>query len=290
MISVIIPAYNREKLIRRAVCSVLDQTWTDLEVIVVDDGSTDQTRQVVASIEDARVRYYAMDQNSGACAARNSGIRLARGEYIAFQDSDDAWMPNKLEIQMQQLRESGADIVFCSFERYGMDGKLLHVFPMDGEMPGRISYQRLLGGNLISTQTMLGRRECFEAVPFDPAFPRLQDWELMLRMVQRYDVRYFDIPLVRLYEQTDSISNQPQKMVTALNKLWEIHHGALEADRALKVGFRCMQYVAAQKCGQSVWYRYLGELSPGNPVYTNLRLLRSAGRSLIRQLVDSLKG
>ena len=103
MISVIIPTYNRASLLPRALDSVLRQTWEDLEVIVVDDASRDDTPQVMAACTDPRVRYIRLEKNSGACVARNTGVAQARGEWIAFQDSDDLWLPEKLEKQMAYL-------------------------------------------------------------------------------------------------------------------------------------------------------------------------------------------
>lgn len=96
-VSVVIPTYNRAHLVGRAIQSVLNQTYQDFEIIVVDDGSTDNTEEVVKSFNDPRIRYIRHDQNRGGSAARNTGIKMARGEYIAFQDSDDEWLPEKLE-------------------------------------------------------------------------------------------------------------------------------------------------------------------------------------------------
>ena len=93
-VSVVIPTFNRADTIGDSIKSVLEQTFKDFEVIVVDDGSTDGTESVVAAFGDSRIKYI-MQDNAGACAARNNGIRHANGEYIAFQDSDDYWMPRK---------------------------------------------------------------------------------------------------------------------------------------------------------------------------------------------------
>ena len=99
-IDIIIPTYNREKTIERAVRSVLGQTYDNIKVIIVDDGSTDGTEQIINSIEDSRIRYYKLKKNGGAGYARNEGVNLASAEFIAFHDSDDAWRPDKLEKQM----------------------------------------------------------------------------------------------------------------------------------------------------------------------------------------------
>ena len=204
MISVVIPTYNRQHTIVRAVNSVLAQTYRDLEVIVVDDCSSDDTRSVVEQIEDSRVRYACLDKNSGACAARNMGISLSRGEYIAFQDSDDAWYPDKLAEQLAALEQSGAHIVFCGFEKlWGNNMRLVHP---QNRSSGFCSPEDLLMESLASTQTILGTAEAVRSVMFDPFLPRMQDYDFIIRAVQNYRVYYLDRVLVSVYEQADSIT------------------------------------------------------------------------------------
>ena len=173
MISVIIPTYNRAALLKKAVDSVLAQHDVELELLVVDDGSTDNTAEVMAGITDPRVRYLPQECNRGACAARNVGVREARGEYIAFQDSDDQWHPDKLARQLEYLLEKNADIVFCAMNRHDEQKGKTTFFPPDHTESRQIAYPDLLPYNLISTQTIFGRRECFLATPFDEEFPRL---------------------------------------------------------------------------------------------------------------------
>ncbi len=96
-VSVVIPTYNRAHLVGRAIQSVLNQTYHDFEIIIVDDGSIDNTEDVVKSLNDPSIRYTRHDQNRGGSAARNTGIKMARGEYVAFQDSDDEYLPEKVE-------------------------------------------------------------------------------------------------------------------------------------------------------------------------------------------------
>ena len=103
-VSVIIPTYNREKLVSRSIQSVLDQTYQDYEIIVVDDASIDNTEKVVKSFNDVRIRFLRSNLNKGGSAARNMGIIAANGEYIAFLDSDDEWLPEKLEKQISILK------------------------------------------------------------------------------------------------------------------------------------------------------------------------------------------
>lgn len=112
MISIVLPSFNRAHILPKAVESILRQTYKDFELIIVDDGSSDNTCEVVKGFNDDRI-VYVHQENAGACVARNNGIDHARGEYIAFQDSDDVWHEDKLEKQLTTLRNTGADVVFA---------------------------------------------------------------------------------------------------------------------------------------------------------------------------------
>ena len=212
MVTVIIPSYNREKTIKRAVDSVLNQTYKDIEVIVVDDCSTDNTLDVVKSIKDSRLKVFKLNENSGACVARNFGIEKAKGEYIAFQDSDDEWLPEKLEKQMDVLENnSNINLVFCQFNK--IDNENTSVYPP--LKTGIITRKVLLEKSYVSTQTLIGRRECFSTVKFDPQMPRLQDHDLVIRLSKKYCFYFVNEPLVNMYVQDDSISNNIKKLIDA---------------------------------------------------------------------------
>ena len=111
LVSVVLPTFNRERLLPRAINSVLNQTYKNLELIIVNDGSTDDTEKVVKGYSDKRIRYYKQELNKGGSAARNVGIKLARGELISFQDSDDEWLPEKLERQVRKFSEVGFNLI-----------------------------------------------------------------------------------------------------------------------------------------------------------------------------------
>jgi len=119
IVSVIIPTYIRAHVLAKAIQSLLNQTYQDFEIIVVDDGSIDNTEEVVKSFNDPRIRYIRHKENCGGSAARNTGIRAAYGECIAFQDSDDEWLPEKLEKQMQVFENAPAEVgvVYTGFRR-----------------------------------------------------------------------------------------------------------------------------------------------------------------------------
>lgn len=281
LISVVLPTYNRGELLLRAVHSVLEQTWRNLELIVVDDASTDNTAALLATVEDSRLRYIRQETNHGACAARNVGVRAAQGAYIAFQDSDDVWLPEKLERQMAFLQTSGADVVFCAFRRFADETDAGEVFPAETIAPGRIHYEQLLMENLISTQTLLGKHACFLAHPFDESFPRMQDWELVLRLSQHVTIHYDNQVLVSVYLQGDSISRKPEAGLAALNKLYAMHREAIEANDALYRRFIVAIATMTVRCGRNPWRNYFHALSPRMHLSTNVYLLAHGLRALV---------
>lgn len=283
MISVIIPTYNRAGLLRRAMESVLCQA-PELELIVVDDGSTDATPALLAEMcaADPRIRSERFPERRGACAARNRGIELARGEYVAFHDSDDIWHEGKLALQLQQLTASGADVVFCAFRRQSPEGVITATFPHPETKPGRIGYEQLLFENLMATPTVLGKAECFRACPFDESFPRLQDWELALRLVQRYHLAYFDDVLLTVCEQPDSISKNPEHAVAALRKLYAMHREAINRSERNTTQMLYSLKTALNACGKRMVMDFLPALSLRRPLMENLRYVKWCLSSLIK--------
>ena len=256
-ISVILPTYNRGQCIARAIESVLSQDYKEIELIVVDDASTDGTREIVSSLGDARVCYVRLPKRAGACAARNEGIRRAKGEYVAFQDSDDVWREGKLSAQMAYLRQTGSDIVFCAFDRHPADGSACERLPAVGTRDGRVAFEELLPCNLVSTQTVLGKRECFLAEPFDERYPRLQDWELALRLAGRYALSFQNLVLVDVYEQPDSISSDAEKGLWAIEHLAAQHADALRRHTLGAIGFASTYAHFARACDRNPWPGFL---------------------------------
>lgn len=217
MVSVIIPSYNREDTIERSVRSVLAQTYSDLEVIVVDDCSTDNTENVVRAIDDNRVRYHCLEKNSGACVARNKGISLAKGDIIAFQDSDDEWRPNKLERQLAVMEKTNADVCFCKMKRYNPENIAVSDFPNDLQ-EGFIPYKVLYSFSHVSTQTIVAKREVCEKHKFDLKVKKGQDFDWVLRAGAEYKFYYVDEILVTQYGQNESVS-----VSDGLNKSLAMH-------------------------------------------------------------------
>ncbi len=234
LISVILPTYNRAEQVKRAALSVLAQTEGDLELIVVDDGSTDDTLSVLAEIRDPRLRV-ACQEHGGACQARNTGVTLSRGHYVAFQDSDDVWRRNKLAVQLQCLRETGANVVFCQLMERRPDGSA-YLFPSYLRQGFIGPEDSLLGAG---TQSLLGQREAFLAFPFDPDMPRLQEFEMLCRLRRQYSIYYLERPLVDYAPGGDSISADAEKLVQAVRVLWGKHpalFSGLTAEKAALSG------------------------------------------------------
>lgn len=237
LISVIIPTFNRSATILRAVESVLCQTYSNLELIVVDDCSSDDTQSVLSKVSDPRLCYTKLEKNSGATVARNKGIELSHGSYITFNDSDDEFAPKKLQTQLDHLLATGADVTLCKMECYFEDGTFSHTFPHPATKPGLISYKDLLRYNSSSTQLLFGKAQCFQKVLFDPKMPRMQDWDETLRLAQSYNIVYQDKSLVKTYLQKDSISSNPQKALIALDAIFEKHKTAFESDKVALCAF-----------------------------------------------------
>ncbi|MBU3134090.1 glycosyltransferase family 2 protein [Clostridium gasigenes] len=218
LITVIIPTYNRAKTLLRSMNSVLNQTYKNIELIIVDDNSDDGTLELVSSLSDNRVKYIKNSTNKGACYSRNLGVDIAKGEYIAFQDSDDEWDLSKLELQINNLKENNYDIVSCYINQI-FEGGTNKVFPsIDIKDLKDLNYKNyILLENIFSTQTILGKRKCFIETKFDNDLPRFQDWDLMIRMCQKYKIGFSDNNLVDAFIQKDSISKNNKKAVIALS-------------------------------------------------------------------------
>ncbi len=242
MISVIIPSYNRASTLPMAIESVLGQTYRDIELILVDDGSTDGTEDLIRSMEDSRLRYIKLEKNSGACRARNIGIDAARGEYIAFQDSDDRWHTDKLLRQLRFLQETGADMVYCAMNRVSANGQTTQKVPWEkivNEVSKPDRYRKLLEKNTMAMVGVLCKAECAREVRFDNALPRWQDWDWALRVFQLYEVYYQDEVLVDSFIQSDSISLCYEKHPIAFDLIYQKHKAAIENDPHLKSLWDC---------------------------------------------------
>lgn len=206
MISVVIPVYNREKTIQRCLDSVLFQTFSDIEVIVVDDCSTDETANIVLSYSDERIIYSRLDINSGAAAARNRGVALSRGDYIAFQDSDDLWYPTKLERQIEYIKRYSADICVCRLKRFGYGEYDDPIVPSMQLKGGVQSYETVLRGTLFAMPAVFVDGNLARKVRFDTQLKWHEDYEWSIRVSEGRKVVLLDEILGEVYLQPNSVS------------------------------------------------------------------------------------
>jgi glycosyltransferase involved in cell wall biosynthesis len=236
-VSVVIPVKDRVELLEECLDSVFAQTVLPHEVIVVDDGSTPPIAQML-SVDGAsrnRLKIIRIEQSAGANHARNVGVRAATGDYVAFQDSDDIWLPTKLEAQLEAA-ETCNDIsrvlVYCPVERHLGDGRVVR-FPPVGELPvGRDVWRQLRRGNFVSTQTVLARRELLLRFAFDERLPRLQDWEAWIRISEHADVVAVPDALAISRETAASITTNGALYEAALPLILRRHRHFFDTDPA----------------------------------------------------------
>lgn len=221
LVSIILPTYNRAHTLLRAVNSVLNQEYREIELIVVDDASTDGSAALLDTLTDARLRIIRHKNNKGVAAATNTGLHAARGALIAFQDSDDEWLDGKLSQQMAQFAAVPPDCacVYCIKIVYGRDPQFRRGKRRVACVPGpeetlvegdlrTLLWQR----NIVSPQTALCTREAvMDLGGFDEKLRSDQDWDFFSRLAENASFAFIDAPLVSTYLQTDSISANSRK-------------------------------------------------------------------------------
>lgn len=210
IVSVVIPTYNYARYIHQAIDSVLAQTFTDYEIIVIDDGSTDDTADVIRRYGD-RVRYE-FQENMGLPMTRNRGCAIARGEYFAFLDADDVWLPEKLAVQVHALeRHPEAGMVCGSMYRIDVEGRPLPG-PKPSIPPGETPIEMLERGTALPS-TWIVRRSCFEAIGgFDAHLTAMEDYEFALRAAAHSPVICLPEVLVNYRMHTGSMSSHSEWM------------------------------------------------------------------------------
>src|SRR5262245_10943766 len=224
-VSVLLPTYNREKLLRRAIASALAQTYTDFELIIVDDGSDAATEVTVRSFADERI-IYLRQSHKGAAAAENMGLATARGAFIAFLDDDDEWLPEKLRVQMAVFEHepqetgvvyTGRWLVRNGRRAYGPPPKIL-------KQHGTIHKQLLRRETFVPLVCAVVRRECFETVGnFDETLPTSNDYDLWIRMSRQFRFTYIPQALVIVHATQGSISTNPANIIEARKLLLRKH-------------------------------------------------------------------
>ena len=211
LVSIVMTNYNNEKYTGRAVQSILDQTYRNCEMIVVDDASTDHSVEILRSFSDKRIKLLVNETNSQVSFARNRGYENAKGEYIATIDSDDMWMPEKLARQVSFM-EGHPDIGACftwiqlidGDDRQFKDDALEKIYNIGNKKREEWLHDLLLNGNCLADDSSLMRREArLEVGENDISLVQLQDYDMWLRTLSRFDIYVLEEPLLK-YRKTDS--------------------------------------------------------------------------------------
>jgi glycosyltransferase involved in cell wall biosynthesis len=207
----VIPTHNRSNLLKRAIESVLDQTFDDFEAIIVDDHSTDDTCSVVKSFSDPRIQYMINHRSKGACGARNTGIFAAKGKWVAFLDDDDVWLPEKLEYQYElaQTVDEAVGLICTDYAVYN-EKKRPKIFK--NRPSGWVMNKLLYGGIIGCLSSTCVRSDILRAVEaFDELFPSNQDQDLWLRVAELAAFTHVPKTLVYMYQEKRSRIGQNSK-------------------------------------------------------------------------------
>jgi glycosyltransferase involved in cell wall biosynthesis len=231
LISVVIPAYNYARYLDQAIESVLSQTYENIEIIVVDDGSIDNTQQVVTGIHHPQLKYI-YQENRGLSAARNTGIRSSHGEFIGFLDADDYWLPSKLVFQMelfQKLPDSG--LIYGGYNVVNKVGDFLAC--RTPEAVEKDWYKELLLRNYVagSSSTSLVRRECFSLLGgFDENLRAVEDWDMWLRIARYFPLRCVQesVSCIRLHDS--NMTQNPALLLSGFIKVINKNLSASDQD------------------------------------------------------------
>ncbi|MDO4188466.1 MAG: glycosyltransferase family 2 protein [Lachnospiraceae bacterium] len=206
-ISVIIPTYNREKTIKRSIESVLSQTISVDEIIIVDDCGNDNTKSIIDSFNDKIIKYIKLPENGGPAVARNEGVKIATCDWIAFHDSDDEWLPNKIENQINYINSHpGVEFVYCSYKRSWADEVIPFIFNLDkyeGDM-----LETLLKHNTVGAPTILMKKQLFEDIGgFETSIRCMEDWDFAIKVSKENYLGFIEEPQLLVHRVDMSVSH-----------------------------------------------------------------------------------
>lgn len=237
-VSAIIPTYNRAKYVVEALESALKQSYTNYEILIIDDGSTDHTKEVLKPFILANQIIYIYKANGGPASARNAGIKITRGEYIAFLDSDDLWLPDKLEQQVKYLDEHKdvglvfTDEVVFTDDKAGNNKEIARVIFRSNYPGNDLSFKALFMGNYIPILTVMVRRTCIQDVGYFDESPDLrlggEDYEMWLRIARRYKIGHLPKILAQYRHHTQNVlgldlENTYMGNIRAIQKLLNLY-------------------------------------------------------------------
>jgi len=234
LVSVIIPTYNRAKIIKKSIDSVLAQTYQDIEIIIVDDGSKDNTKELIESLNNPKIKYF-YQENAGASAARNTGIKNASGQFIAFLDSDDVWLSEKLEKQLDVFKNNeNIDIVYSGFKWIEETGDKYEINRFKNYKTKKEFAKFLLCNMLPICPIVMIKKSVFDNIGvFDENLIVAEDWEFCLRALPHHNFYYIDEVLTHFYRNNKSLS-----ATADIEKMKKTHLDVLERFFALKDNYK----------------------------------------------------
>jgi glycosyltransferase involved in cell wall biosynthesis len=267
LVSAVIPTYNRPSLVVRAVKTALTQTHTNMEVVVVMDGPDDSTSKALGAIADPRIQIVTLPQHQGACGARNAGVQAANGEWIAFLDDDDEWMPSKIECQLFTALRSRHRIPVVSSRIIARTPRCDYIWPRRLPLPHEPISDYLFsrttlfqGEGLIATPTLFTKRDFLLALPFRRSLKKHQDWDWVIRAGRQEGVgfEFVDLPLAicQMDQSRPGISNSDDWQFS-LNWVNEMRSYVTPQAYAAFV----LIVVAAQAAATASWREYWGLLA-----------------------------
>lgn len=229
MVSVIIPNYNHAAYLADAITSVLNQTYRHIEIIVVDDGSTDNSQEVAAQFGDQI--HYIKQENQGLSAARNTGIRAARGGYIGLLDADDMYEPHAIQSIVSSLDlAEDADGIYCGYRFVDQNNRVLYQEEAR-HIPTETLFTSLLNGNFLVPESMFVHRRCYQEVGlFDTALTACEDWDMWLRITKQYKIIFTPHILTRHRVLPGSMSSDPARMLNNRLTVLQKHLGPESLD------------------------------------------------------------
>ncbi len=232
-VDVIIPTYNRESFLRKAIASVLNQTFADVTIIVVDDGGEDTTRHVVEGFKEERIKYIRNKMNMGEGRVRNIGVLNSTANYIAFLDDDDEWLPEKLELQLDLLEERSPKVggVYTGVTAIQNPGGAI-LYNRIPEKRGDI-YHEMIRENVVGTSsTVLLRRECFERVGlFDESIPYGLDYDMWIRISKDFHFECIEKSLVNYHVHKGQLTNDTKKLIAGEEAMLRKYESFFALDR-----------------------------------------------------------
>ncbi|RIK51531.1 glycosyl transferase family 2 [Candidatus Microgenomates bacterium] len=299
IVDVIIPAYNSAQFIKRAVKSALTQGEIVNSIVVVNDGSTDNTLKVLERISRNEDKVKIVEKvNGGLSAARNTGILNASSKYLAFLDADDRWLPGKLAKQLAILeKDANIGVVYSDYQLVDPIGNLIvDKHRLDPRIKGRI-YPQILEGNKImgSGSSVVVRSEVFAKIgKFDEILPTCEDWDMWIRIAKKYHYDYVNEKLVEIMNIPNSLSKNSDKMTLGMCMLYDKHKKMLSSRPAMKYLYSILIPTLITSNNKLLLYKRIGKkISPKTHriIFSfNISLLTSLMSNILHLVVTRIKG